>query len=545
MNAAGVPQRSATGIVAVAGVLVLAFAVRAWRLGWGLEHGLSFPDELAFWKTYLFAFASPGWSSLFGHSLFYPTLYGYASGVAVVFARAVGWIPPGEDLHAALLVARSVSVAASVATVAVVGVTAASAYGRTVGVIAAALMASIPIEAMQTHYASCDSLLGTTVALLLLAGCAFTRRRTTPRAALCGACVGLAFATKYNALAFAAVPAWVVLEVALAERSAKRVATLALAALGGFVLATVVACPPWIFETDRVVGQMRWVNFMSTGGDWRPANAHLSPDVGWRGSPYLYRLVASLPFALGWPLALVAVAGVGFAVVRRAPADRVLLVGVAAYVVLLGQTSVSFTRYLVPLLPALAILAARALAALPVRGGVRAAIALAIVGYGFALGFSQVARFSYDQQIAVARWIRDTFPRESWPDLGVVVPAQPARYFQLEEPLARVGIAQRTAKPGQWLEGAPEVFVLPEWYATSVRRDRARAAQRPDLDRLESGAAGYVEAARWSSRYLQQELYTRLDPAFAVDLYTGAIGFRVYVREDLLTRARAPGADPR
>src|SRR5690606_41127857 len=63
----------------------------------------------------------------------------------------------------------------------------------TVGVIAAALMASIPIEAMQTHYASCDSLLGTTVALLLLAGCALTRRRTTPRAALCGACVGLAF----------------------------------------------------------------------------------------------------------------------------------------------------------------------------------------------------------------------------------------------------------------------------------------------------------------------------------------------------------------
>mgnify|MGYP005859965433 CR=1 FL=1 len=115
------------------------------------------------------------------------------------------------------------------------------------------------------------------------------------------------------------------------------------------------------------------------------------------------------------------------------------------------------------------------------------------------------------------------------------MPAQPAPYFQLEEPLVRVGIAQRTAKPGRWLEGAPEVFVLPEWYATSVRRDRARAAQRPDL----------VEAARWSSRYLQQEFYTRLDPAFAVDLYMGAIGFRVYVREDLLTRDRGPGADPR
>ncbi len=59
------------------------------------------------------------------------------------------------------------------------------------------------------------------------------------------------------------------------------------------------------------------------------------------------------------------------------------------------------------------------------------------------------------------------------------------------------------------------------------------------------GAAGYTEAARWSSRYLQQDLYTWLDPAFASDLYMGAIGFRVYVRDDLVTRDRAPGAGPR
>ena len=120
-----------------------------------------------------------------------------------------------------------------------------------------------------------------------------------------------------------------------------------------------------------------------------------------------------------------------------------------------------------------------------------------------------------------------------------------ASYFQLREPLARVGLEQRTAKARHWLDDRPEVFVLPEWYATSIRRDRARADQRDDLDRLESGAAGYAEAALWSSRYLQQDLYTWIDPAFAGDLYMGAIGFRVYVRDDLVTRARAPGADPR
>lgn len=523
-------------------IVVLAFAVRAWRIGWGLDHDLVFPDEPAFWKSYLFAFSPPSWGSPFGHSLFYPPLYGYLSGLAVALARGLGGIPAGQDLSAALLIARWVSVLASVATVLVVGRAAARIGGRDVGLLGAALMASIPLEAMQTHYASCDPLLGTTVALLCLAGCAFTRDRDAWRAAATGAALGLAFATKYNAIVLGAVPAWVVLEVAFTERSPKRVALLAAAVLGGFVVATALACPPWLFETRRVLGQMRWINFMSTVGNWLPANNNVSPDVGWYGaSPYLYRLFASLPFALGWPLWLAALAGVGLALWRHDAFDRVLLAGAGAYFALLGQTNVSFARYVVPLLPVLAILTARMLAVLPVRRAARATIALGIVAYGFALGFSQVARFSYDQQIAVAAWIRAAFPAQAWPELRVVVPEHVAPYFQLSAPLARVGLAQRTAKPQHWLDDRPEVFVLPEWYATSVRRDRARAEQRADLDRLESGEAGYVESARWESSYLQQDLYTWIDPAFASDLYMGAIGFRVYVRDDLVTRAQAPG----
>lgn len=540
------PEHRARTAVAIGAIVLLAFAVRAWRVGWGLDQQLAFPDEPAFWKSYLFAFVPPRWGSLFGHSLFYPPLYGYLSGIAIALAQALGWIPSGQDVHAALLVARCVSVLASLATVVVVGVAAARACGRDVGLLAAALIASIPLEAMQTHYASCDPLLGLSVALLCLAGCAFTLERRLAYAAASGACVGLAFATKYNAIVLGAVPAWVVLEVALGERAPKRAAVLAAAVLVGFVVATVIACPPWIFETHRVLDQMRWINFMSTVGNWLPANNHVTPDVGWYGSsPYLYRVFASLPFALGWPLWLASLAGVALALRRHDAVDRVLLAGAVAYFVLLGQTNVSFARYVVPLFPVLAILAARMLVALRLPRNAGAVIALMIVAYGFALGFSQVARFSYDQQIGVARWIRAAFPAETWPSLRVVVPEQMANYFQLQEPLARVGLAQRMAKPQHWLDGRPEVVVMPEWYAISVRRDRARAAQRGDLDRLESGEAGYAEAARWSTSYLQQDLYTWIDPAFASDLYLGAIGFRVYVRDDLVTRARAPGEGPR
>ena len=474
--------------------------------------GCRSPTRPPFWKSYLFAFSPPSWRSLFGHSLFYPPLYGYLSGVAVALAGALGLVGPEHDLYAGLLVARVVSVVAGVGTVIVVGLAGARAHGRAVGLLAAALMASIPLEAMQTHYVSSDVLLGTTVALTFLGGCALTLDRRPLRAAACGACLGLAFATKYNAIVLGAVPAWVLLEVAASERSWRRVVGLAAAVAAGFAAALALACPPWLFETRRVVGQMQWINFMSTTANWLPANNHVTTAVGWYGRPYLYQLVASLPFGLGWPLALAALGGVGLAVARHTATDRVLLAGLAAYFFLVGRTNVSFARYLMPLFPALAVLAARALLALPIRRAAQAAIALAVVAYGFALGFSQVDRFSYDQQLGVARWIRQVFPQETYPEVRVVVPQQMAAYFQLREPLARVGIRQRTAAPQHWLDGRPEVFVLPEWYAISVRRDQARAAQRADLDRLESGTGGYVEAARWSTSYLQKGFYTWLDP---------------------------------
>jgi hypothetical protein len=88
-----------------------------------------------------------------------------------------------------------------------------------------------------------------------------------------------------------------------------------------------------------------------------------------------------------------------------------------------------------------------------------------------------------------------------------------------------------TVNDGHWFDAQPEVIVLPKWYEIAIRRDRHSEAAAADLDRLKSGSAGYLEARRWESSYLQQRLYTWLDPAFAADLWQGEIGFTVYVRE--------------
>jgi len=533
--------------VALAAILGLAVAVRSWRLGWGLEQQLAFPDELAVWRGFLFAFSPPRWEALLGQPVTYPPLYGYLAGLAVASSKALGLIGPERNVFEALLVARAVSVAAGAATVLLVFCIAARAYGSLAGILAAALVASFPREATQTHYASVDVLLGTTAALTMLASCAFTARRTRSRAFACGAAVALAFGVKYNGIVLGAAPGWVLLEVALGERAPRRALGLGLAFVCGLLLALLVGCPPCIFETARIVTKLGELNALSDSAAWQPPNSHLATTLGWYGRPYLYQLVAALPFALGWPAYLLSVLGVAVALWRRTPVDRVLLVALAAWFFFLGRTHVTFVRYLIPLFPALAVLGARGLLALRLPRRVTAAIATAVVAYGFVLGFSQVDRMSYDQQLGVARWIAERFPEAARASLRVVVPRESAAWLQLHRPLERVGVGVGTAAPGRWLAERPDVFILPEWYATSVRRDDRRARFRAQLDQLEAGALGYREAVRFESRYFQQDLYARLDPAFASELSMGAVGFRIYLRDDLpmIMPAPAPGADPR
>ena len=66
------------------------------------------------------------------------------------------------------------------------------------------------------------------------------------------------------------------------------------------------------------------------------------------------------------------------------------------------------------------------------------------------------------------------------------------------------------------------------------------------LKLFESGAIGYSPAARWRSSYFTEGLYTAIDPAFAVDLWQGEIGFTIYERVRSQAAARgAPATTPK
>lgn len=520
----GVPLWSA-----LAGILLVAAAIRFWRIGWGIDHELAFADEILAWGRLLESFQRLRWSSFLGNPLSYPPLFGELVGLSFAAAKALGMIAAQDNLYAGLLLARCVSATVSVVAVALVYRVGARAYGRCAGLAGAALLASLPRAALQTHYVSVDELLAATIALTLLASCAFTARRTPLRAFACGACCALAATAKYNGILIAVAPAWVLLEVAVAERSARRVLLLGAAFAAGFLLLLPIACPPCLLESARVRAAVGMLQYLSESTTWRPPNNHVTLEIGWYGRRFLHPLFAGLPFALGVPAYLVGLLGVAVALRRRTPDDRVLLIALAAWFLFVGNMEVTFQRYLQPLLPMLAVLGGRGLLALRLRAAVTAAVTTLVVAYGLALGGSQIARLSYDQQIGVAQWIAASHPETERAQLRVVVPSPAPAWLQLDAPLRRVGVKIIPVPTERWLDERADVLIVPEWLAISIRRDPARAALRSGLDRLESGEAGYRQVARFDDRFFNQGFYTWLDPGFASSLWMGAIGFRIYV----------------
>jgi hypothetical protein len=347
---------------------------------------------------------------------------------------------------------------------------------------------------------------------------------------------GLAAATKYNGVAMLAPVGWAIVERRV-RRTEPRVSVLALGscALAGFVGAVVVACPPCVLEADRTLAAMRYLYSLSVAAGYAGwGNSFIAPTVGWWGRPYLYQLVASLPYALGWPLYALALGGVGVALWQRELPDRLLLSALLPYGYVIGGSYLGFPRYLLPLFPCLAILAARALVRLvrsPIAQGM---IFVGVWTYSLALTASQVARFSNDQQRGVAQWIATSLAADTSPErvrVGVPPPMGLQDFYRLARPLTQAGLVYLPVRQDAWLAERPEFFVLPEWFEIAIHRDFPRTYLAAQLDRLQSGAAGYRAVARWRSWYLQRELYTRLDPAFAGDLWQGSLGFTVYRRE--------------
>jgi 4-amino-4-deoxy-L-arabinose transferase-like glycosyltransferase len=518
------PRPAAAALVR--GIAAAAVFLRTWRLAWALEDRLIFPDEI-FWFVRVTQFVPLTWASFdldFTHN--YPTLYGYFAGLATAAAYALGLIRTGPDgMFDAIFVARAVAAAIGVANVGLVGLLGWRCFSAPVGVAAAALMAVLPLDVLEVHYASVDGLLTSWFTLTLLAAYALALRGGVARALLGGACVGFAFATKYTGLG--ALGAFVV-PLLVRTRSGSGwvpVAALGAAVVVGLALGIVVGCPPCVLRPADLFAAMRSHAQLTASGDF--LNARLVPALGWAGTPFVYELVAALPFGLGWPLWLLSLAGVAVALRRRSLADGVLLGALATYFLAIGASPLMYPRYLLPLAPALLVLAARAGVLLASRSVVGAVVVGAVWLYTVVLTASHVSSASLAQQKAVVAWIAAR--PETRPGMRVATPRHGAEYFMLTPFLDRAGLEPVVVADGAWLRAPADVFVVPDLLAIGVRRDHPDDVAAHELARLEAGDAGFHEAARWPMTYLHQGLYAALDPGLSPVL--GTVGFTVYVRD--------------
>ena len=481
-------RHTLTSTVALAAIVSLALALRLYGLGW--DAGFDWtphPDERAILsKTAELAFPLDDLGSLLDaeRSTWNPRWFPYGSMplYALSVVRSIAATASGAELHDLRLLARAISALADVGAVAMVFALGARLYGRGVGLLASALTAVAVLHVQLSHFFAVDTL----AALLSVAAVYFlyrVARDGRPRdSILAGALIGLGLATKvslFPILAAYAVAHLMYVVGALHDDdspplsfSLRLSVALRGAALGiGTIAAAFVVTQPYAL--------LDWRGFLGDVGEQSEMVRRIRDYPYTRQyvdtTPYLYQARQLAVWGFGWPLGIVAWAGLVYAAVRgmrwahalaylvvgwAAPAAMLLLwdgvfaiaiasaLAVAAllatlparsastradvlalswvvpYLLITGAFDVKFLRYLLPVTPFLLLFGSRMMLdvwrrAGEWRGGAMRPLATAAIGVVVAASALYALAYAvgvYGQPLTSVRageWVTDNAPRGS------------------------------------------------------------------------------------------------------------------------------------
>jgi 4-amino-4-deoxy-L-arabinose transferase-like glycosyltransferase len=386
----------------LAAILALAAALRLVGIEYGLPFGsLLNPDEQNIvpraWGMVHSAGADPHWFD-------YPTL------VLYVLAPFQAW----QD-HPSYLTARVVVAVFGIAAVAAAWWLGRVAYGRTAGLVAAAVVAVETIGVAYSHMAVTDVPMTALIAVSLALA-------VTGRLELAGVAAGLAASAKYPAV-------FLVAPLLVAGWGKWRRLAISLAAAAAAFLAT----SPYVL----VHPHQAWAD---------ASRVQRLAREGWLGFEHdswaLFSFTGKLWDGLG-PALAVAVVGLALALRKRSRTDLILAAFVLAYLVDLLTIRAHFDRYVLPLVPALAALAGRQRLLAPVT------LACLVVPLVWAIG-DDVRLTRTDTRIAAHAWIErsippnatvaaesSTPPLEGHPIVGLALPG-PKRPFDPDRDVARL-----------------------------------------------------------------------------------------------------------
>lgn len=344
--------------LALAGITVLALALRLWVIDWQLPWQFH-PDE----GHYVWKAAGMGEDGNLNPKYFRnPSFYTY---LLFVEYRVMELLPFSlESLAPAwealrqpslpVLLGRVTSAVLGAATVVVVYRLGAELLGRAAGLIGALLLAVSFLHVRDSHFATND--VPATFFLMVSAlFSAFLARTGHARdALLAGFFGGLATSTKYNA-GFFVVPLLVGYVIAHRRRAVDPRKLVVLAAAGLVSVVAYLAGTPftvlaWQTFRDDFLTQQRFAR------------------EGWEGQgsePVWLLYLTTLGQGLGWVTFILAAVGFGLLVRRRSPAALLLGSFPLAYLVFILNVKLFFARFAIPLLPFLCLAAGYALMQAP------------------------------------------------------------------------------------------------------------------------------------------------------------------------------------
>jgi 4-amino-4-deoxy-L-arabinose transferase-like glycosyltransferase len=398
--------------------ILLAAALRIWGLDYGVPHPTVRPDEerivgraykiLATGEFNPVSYAYPGLMiylntlALSAYALVGRLLGYYDNVFGFLFAAVV--THPG--LH--YVICRSVSVVLGVGTVGITYLLGREGYqSRTVGLVAALCLATNYLHVRDSHFATVDVGMTFFVTLALLYAVKAARHPSWPNYLLAGLFAGASTAAKYNAglviLGLGAVTALHFFregdESSIAKGSLLARSLLAVCVM---VLAFALFSPYTIIHSAAALKELGGVReFLYGGGTERALWVHLK---------------VTFPQGFGWPFYLAGVAGIVRAVWLRRPTDLVLLAFFVPFFALVSSVSTVFPRYLVPLAPVVAVVAAEFVVSGLARGRrsivVAAAIALAVPGLWKSIQFDRLISRK-DTRVLASEWVAENLPRRS------------------------------------------------------------------------------------------------------------------------------------
>ncbi len=539
-------------LLALAAALLTGLILRLWGIQWGFPRIDLSPDELNIWRIS----ARLNWQHLDPGFYNYSGLTFHLNFFAVQLLRLFGvTIEP----HTILLVSRLWSVFFGTLTIAMAFLAARDFFAdERAGAWAAWAVALLPIHAWHSHFGTSDIGLVFWMTTVFWLSVRAGREPSLRRFLLAGLAVGFAVGVKFNG-ALAAITLLVAAIVAWRERRIPRPGRVLLllgASAGAALLGFFIVSPYSLIHLATTVSAFFFESAHVKGGHY---GFDLSPD-GFPYYPYAYQLFAAFPFSFGVPLYLATLISLIHFIFRSGKAQRLLgLAFPLAYLGILASWKFVPTRYYLPALPILLILASRGFSrALAASGRWRRfaarSAAFLVLAYTLAYSASTVDRFRLDTRLEAARWARQAVGPgsrfilvEPIFDRNALVPADAPAPMSFPVPLERVmeksymplldrGRFQVTTRdlPSTVSDmergrlGPNDVLCLSSLvYLRDVRLGRKAEGRLRLWNTIRRNPRRFRRLKVFDSPFLNRRFYAALDPMFACDFVSPTLEFYV------------------